>query len=72
MQAIIKITLAILLLGCLINFPYGYYQFVRFVAMVGLGYLALEAHHKNQSMQVFIYVVLALLFQPFIKVAQLV
>ena len=69
MQATIKITLAILLLGCLINFPYGYYQFVRFVAMVGFAYLALEAHQKNQSKQVFIYVVLVILFQPLIKIA---
>lgn len=69
MQATIKITLAILLLGCLINFPYGYYQFVRFVAMVGFAYLALEAHQKKESKQVLIYVVLALLFQPFIKIA---
>jgi hypothetical protein len=69
MKNLSKITLSILLLGCLINFPYGYYQFVRFVAMFGLGYLALEAHHKNQSKQVFIYVALALLFQPFIKIA---
>jgi hypothetical protein len=68
-QAIIKITLTILLLGCLINFPYGYYQFVRFVAMFGFAFLALEVHHKSQSKQVFIYVVLALLFQPFIKIA---
>ena len=69
MQATIKITLAILLIGCLINFPYGYYQFVRFMAMVGFAYLALEAHHNNKSKQIFIYVVLALLFQPFIKIA---
>lgn len=69
MQSVIKITLAILLLGCLINFPYGYYQFVRFMAMVGFAYLALEAHHKNQSKEVFIYIVFAVLFQPFIKIA---
>lgn len=69
MQTTIKITLAILLLGCLIDFPYGYYQFVRFVVMIGFAYLALEAHYKSQSKQVFIYGVLALLFQPFFKIA---
>lgn len=69
MKNLSKITLSILLVGCLINFSYGYYQFVRFVAMVGFAYLALEANHKNQSKQVFIYVALALLFQPFIKIA---
>ncbi len=69
MQVTIKIILAILLFGCLMDFPYGYYQFVRFVAMVGFAYLALEAHHNNHSKQIFIYVVLALLFQPFVKIA---
>ncbi len=69
MQATIKITLAILLLGCLINFPYGYYQFVRFAAMAGFAYLALESYKENLYKYVFIYVVLALLFQPFIKIA---
>lgn len=69
MQNSIKIILAVLLLGCLIDFPYGYYQFVRFTAMAGFVYLAIDAYQNNISKHVFIYIVLALLFQPFIKVA---
>lgn len=69
MQNSIKIILVVLLLGCLIDFPYGYYQLVRFSAMAGFVYLAIDAHQNNISKHVFIYIVLALLFQPFIKVA---
>jgi hypothetical protein len=39
------------------------------MAMVGFAYLALEAQHNNKSKLIFIYVVLALLFQPLIKIA---
>lgn len=49
--------------------PYGYYQFVRFAAMVGFAYLAYSAneqHHKNEMV---LYIALAILFQPFIKIA---
>lgn len=69
MQYIIKIVLIILLFGCLLNLPYGYYQFVRFIAMAGFAYLAFESLQKNNSKYVFLYIILALLFQPFIKVA---
>ena len=65
----IKIGLAILLLLCLINMPYGYYQFVRFAAMVGFAYLAFSANEQNNKNEVFVYLALAILFQPLIKIA---
>lgn len=49
--------------------PYGYYQFVRFAAMVGFAYLAYSANEQSNRNEVFLYIVLALLFQPFIKIA---
>ena len=64
---IIKIGLGILLILCLANMPYGYYQLVRILAMVGFGILALSA--KKEGKERWIYIVLCLLFQPFIKVA---
>ncbi len=66
---LIKILLAILLLLCLADWPYGYYQFVRFVAMVGFAYLAYDASQNKQSNAVFIYIALAILFQPLFKIA---
>lgn len=49
--------------------PYGYYQFIRFAAMIGFAYLAFLADIQNNKNEVFIYIGLALLFQPFIKIA---
>jgi len=68
-NSFIKIGLAILLLLCLINMPYGYYQFVRFAAMVGFAYLAFSANEQNNKNEVFVYLALAILFQPLIKIA---
>ncbi|TDE05828.1 DUF6804 family protein [Flavobacterium sandaracinum] len=66
---IIKIVLATLLLLCLLNMPYGFYQFVRFAAMVGFAYLAYSANEHNNKNELFIYISLAILFQPFFKIA---
>jgi hypothetical protein len=48
---------------------YGYYQFIRFVAMIGFTYFAFLANKQNNKYAVFIYIGLALLFQPFAKIA---
>jgi hypothetical protein len=69
MKIVIKLILTILLLGCLVDFPYGYYQFVRFAALVGFGYLAYNANEQGAKNEVLIYLALAILFQPFFKIA---
>jgi predicted membrane protein len=69
MEKLTKIILAILLLLCLLDMPYGFYQFVRFAAMVGFGYLAYSAKERNRKNEMFIYIALAFLFQPFMKIA---
>lgn len=63
---IIKIGLAILLFLCLLKMPYGYYQMVRMVSMIGFGILALSTKDNKER---WIYIALCLLFQPFMKVA---
>lgn len=68
-QNIIKGTLAILLLTCLFNMPYGYYQFVRFIGLVGFSILAYQANEQGRQIELIIYGGLALLFQPFFKIA---
>jgi len=65
----IKIILAILLLLCLADMPYGYYQFVRFAAMVGFGILAYQSSESENKTFMIVYGALALLFQPFFKIA---
>ncbi len=69
MSKIINITLALLFFLCLSDMPYGYYQFVRFAALVGFAILAFQANEQKNQMETIIYVALALLFQPFFKVA---
>jgi hypothetical protein len=68
-RTLIQLILAGLLLGCLADMPYGYYQFVRFSAMVGFGVLAMLANDKGDRFHLILFVALALLFQPFFKVA---
>ena len=66
---LIKIILAVALLLCLLHMPYGYYQLVRFLGMVGFGYLAYESHEANRDIEMIIFIGLAILFQPFFKIA---
>ena len=69
MEKLIKIILAILLLLCLIDFPYGFYQLARFIALVGFGILAFKEYEKDNQSGMIIFIVLALLFQPLIKIS---
>lgn len=48
--------------------PYGFYQLVRFIAMIGFAILAYTASEKGQKAEVIIYAGLALLFQPLFKI----
>jgi len=66
---IIKIALALLFFLCLLDMPYGYFQLVRFLALLGFGIMAYKANEEKMPLQTIIYVALALLFQPFLKVA---
>jgi len=66
---IIKIGLAVLFFLCLADMPYGYYQFVRFVGLVGFAILAYQANQQDRQKEMIIYGGLALLFQPFFKIA---
>ena len=66
---ILKIVLAVLFFLCLLDMPYGFYQFLRFVALIGFGILAFQANEKGNQTEMIIYGVLALLFQPIFKIA---
>ena len=64
----IEIILSILFLICLLDMPYGYYQCVRFIGMIGFGLLAFENYQNNQTWFV-IWISSALLINPFFKIA---
>lgn len=69
MDKIIKIILAVLFFICLLDMPYGYFQIVRFAALVGFAILAYNANEQGHKRETIIYVCLAILFQPLIKIA---
>ena len=69
MKTILKLLLAILLLLCLAPMPYGYYQLVRIVAMIAFAVMAYQYYEKENVSLAISFCGLALLFQPFIKVA---
>ena len=65
----IQITLAIMMFICLADVPYGYFQFVRFAALIVFGILAFEASEKGNQNGFILYLALAILFQLFIKIS---
>lgn len=69
MHIIIKIVLAILFFLCLADMPYGFYQLVRVAGLIGFAILAYHAIEQGKHMEAITYAGLALLFQPFFKVA---
>ena len=68
-QSLIKLTLSILFLLCLVHLPYGYYQIIRFCALLGFSLLAYFSFENKQNTAAIIYVGLAILFQPIFKIA---
>ncbi len=66
---LLKFGLAIILLVCLLDMPYGYYQLVRYLSLIGFGILAFEAYHRESQSELIVYVALAILFQPLLKIS---
>ena len=64
----IGLGLAIALLLCLASMPYGYYNLVRFIAMIIFSCMAVAAYNKERIYLSIIFASLALLFQSFIKI----
>lgn len=69
MQKPIKIALAIGLFICLFDMPYGYFQLVRFAAMLAFSYFGMLAIADEKREMALLYFGLAILFQPLIKIA---
>ncbi|MGV3547864.1 MAG: DUF6804 family protein [Pedobacter sp.] len=65
----LKLALVSLLFLCILPMPYGYYELVRFVMLIGCSLLAYQQKLKEHKAEMLIFIVLALLFQPFFKIA---
>ena len=68
MNPLIKLIIAILLLLCLADMPYGFYQLVRFTATAAFAYLSYDYFKSKKDGLGFLFAALALLFQPFFKI----
>lgn len=65
----ILLALSIALLLCLFPMPYGYYTLVRFVAMIVFAIIAYKFYQLNKEAMAVLFAALAILFQPFFKIA---
>ena len=66
---ILKFIITAALLLCLLPLPYGYYGLVRLGGMVCFAVLAYRSYQQKQEGWTVTYAALALLFQPFFKIA---
>jgi predicted membrane protein len=69
MKSFLKLIIAVLLLLCLADMPYGYYKLVRFMAMAAFAYLSYDYFKSKKDGLGFIFAALAVLFQPIFKIA---
>lgn len=69
MKPILKLVVAIILLLCLADMPYGYFQIVRVVAMIAFAIMAYQYYQEDRVPLAITFGGLALLFQPFLKIA---
>ena len=69
LRLIVYIGLAVLLILCLFSMPYGYYQLVRFLSMAAFAYLAYLEFDSHNIDRLVVFLVLAVLFQPFAPIA---
>jgi hypothetical protein len=68
MQNVIKLLLATLLFLCLLDMPYGFFQLIRFLALIGFTILAFDAKERGNQTEMIAYISLAILFQPLLKI----
>ena len=66
---IIGLVLSVALLLCLLPMPYGYYVLVRFCATIVVICIAVSYGDKDMTAMAVLAGALALLFQPFFKIA---
>lgn len=69
MSPILKFIIAVLLVLCLFDMPYGFYTLVRFAAMAAFAYLSYEYFKQKRDGMGFLFAALAVLLQPFAKIA---
>lgn len=64
----IQVILILALLLCLFPMPYGYFILVRYLATVVFTIMAYHHYKQQNNTTTYLWVCLALLFQPFFKI----
>lgn len=64
----IKLLLLVLFLICFLDMPYGYFQLVRFLGMIGFGYLAFKEYEVNNNNMMIFYACSSVLINPICKI----
>ncbi|MBR4155895.1 MAG: hypothetical protein IKU01_04225 [Bacteroidales bacterium] len=64
----LKLILAALFFLCLANMPYGFYNLVRFVAMIAFAVYAYFYYEKKKDKLAIAFLSLAVLFQPLLPI----
>ena len=64
----IGLIIAMLLLLCITSMPYEYYELVRYLTTILFFWMAFKAYRTKNENLTFVYVAIAILFQPFFKI----
>lgn len=62
-------AVAALLLLCLLDMPYGFFVLVRFIATAAFCFFAFEEYQDGNKDRMILFIILAVLFQPFLKIS---
>lgn len=65
----IKILLILLLLCCLFDLPYWYYQLVRIFGTIGFAYLSWKEYAERLKITPILFAISAILLNPIIKIS---
>ncbi|GGG50229.1 DUF6804 family protein [Epilithonimonas arachidiradicis] len=66
MNQLLKLILAGVLILCFFKMSYGFYRISEFALFAGFGWLAYDAFHRRDSLDVKIFVTLTIFYNPFI------
>ncbi len=69
MKPLLKLVVAVLLLLCLADMPYSFYELVRFAAALAFVFISYDYFKSKKDVLGFVFAGFALLFQPFFKVS---
>ena len=67
-QILTQLLLIAIFLSCLMDMPYGYYQLVRFIGLIGFIWLAYLDNNKKEKPFMIIWASSAILVNPIIKI----